>query len=318
MKEAIFMLGLPGSGKTKLIESKLSVVNSCSLGKIFILQENQYVLVSADEIRLNHPDYDPEHPELIHEECVKLAKEKVFEVAERGFNLVMDGGGINNNYTVNIIAELKKLDYHIKVVFINTPVEVCIERNQYRYEYGERFVKADAIIDKAYKLQVSVVKLKLLADEFEQVDYFTDSHIFVDLDGTLAEYQNLQADTYGNIDFVQYSVFLKGKPVKEVIEKIKKLSDSGKEIYVVSASPNSIANNEKMEWLYWNANFIKMENIYFVGNRKYKHVFLQQLIKKLKLNVCDCMVVDDDHQVLEKYKSIGVNSVHPSKLLSNY
>jgi len=134
----------------------------------------------------------------------------------------------------------------------------------------------------------------------------------------MAEYQDLQADENGNIDFVQYHVFLKGKPVKEVIDKLKKLQESGKTIYVVSASPNSIANNEKMEWLYYNAEFINPQNIYFVGNRDFKHVFLQQLIKKLKLNPKDCMVVDDDHQVLEKYKSIGVNAVHPSKLLTNY
>ena len=302
MKEAIFMLGLPGSGKTVWCKNNMSIIENYSVSWSCI-HDGSYILISADNIRLNHPDYDPKNPELIHEECVKLARDKVFEYAEGGYNLVMDGGGINNSYTVGIITELRKLDYHIKVVFINTPVEICIQRNEIRYENGERFVKKSAIIDKAYKLQV---------------DYFTDSHIFVDLDGTMAEYQDLHTDENGNIDFVQYGVFLKGKPVKEVIDKLKKLQESGKTIYVVSASPNSIANQEKMEWLYFNAEFINPQNIYFVGNRNFKHVFLQQLIKKLKLNPKDCMVVDDDHQVLEKYKSIGVNAVHPSKLLTNY
>ena len=318
MKEAIFMLGLPGSGKSKFIEDRIPFVNSCSLGRVFCLQESTYILISADEIRINHPDYDPKNPELIHEECVKLARDKVYEYAEGEYNLVMDGGGINNSYTVGIITELRKLDYHIKVVFINTPVNICIERNEIRYENGERFVKKSAIIDKAYKLQTAAVKLRLLSDEFVQIDYFTDTYVFADLDGTMAEYQDLHTDENGNIDFVQYRVFLKGKPVKEVINKLKELSDSGKTIYVVSASPNSISNQEKLTWLLHHAGFIKDENIYFVGNRNFKHVFLQQLIKKLKLNVCDCMVVDDDHQILEKYKSIGVNAVHPSKLLTNY
>jgi hypothetical protein len=56
-KIATFMLGLPGSGKSSFIK------NSEELSK--------GVLVSADEIRVNHPDYDPKYPENIHQECIK-------------------------------------------------------------------------------------------------------------------------------------------------------------------------------------------------------------------------------------------------------
>lgn len=305
MKEIIFMLGLPGSGKTDWISKNANPVN--------------YSIVSADEIRLKHWNYDPKHPELIHEECVRLAEKKVYELALKGLNIIMDGGGINNNYTSVILRKLKyDYDYHTKVVFINTPTEICISRNKDRVSNGERFVPIASIINKAYKLKRSVELLKSLADEFEEVQYFKDNHVFFDLDGTLAEYQNLPVDEDGNIDFVQYEVFKYSKPVMQVINKVEEMHNNGKKIYIVSASPNSICNKEKIEWVNKYLPFIENENIYFAGNKNFKYVFLGQLIKKLKLSPNECMVVDDDHNVLLGYNKLGINCVHPSRFLANY
>ena len=66
MKEIILMLGLPGAGKTEWIKGNIN--------------KNKYVIISADEIRLGHPNYNPKDPESIHEECVKMAKENVIAV----------------------------------------------------------------------------------------------------------------------------------------------------------------------------------------------------------------------------------------------
>ena len=302
MKEGIFMLGLPGSGKSSWVKEHLS------------LNKNLF-LVSADEIRLAHPKYDPKNPELIHEECVGLAEMMVYDLICSCDSFIMDGGGINNSYTKRIIEKCKTEGYYIKIVFINTPLDVCIQRNKQRISNGERFVKSEFIIDKAYKLKKSINLLEQICDEFIEIPYFTNKYVFCDLDGTLAEYQNLPLDDFGNIDFVRYNVFRHSKPVNPIIEKVKRLNS---EIFILSASPNSICNLEKTDWAKINTPFVKEENIYFVGNRNYKHVFLEQLLKKLKINANDCMVIDDDHQILEKYKTIGVNTVHPSKLLSNY
>lgn len=304
MKEAIFMVGLPGSGKTTWIKSKPS------LGK--------HTLVSADEIRVSDPDYDPKDPEALHEKCVKKAELQMYKLGDEGFNIIMDGGGINNHYTERIILNLKEMGYFIKIVFIDTPVDICVLRNKERYNQGERFVPISAVIDKSYRLKKSVEQLSKLSDDFEVVKYYTDKHVFVDLDGTLAEYQNLPIDEFGNINFVEYEVFKYAKPVIEVINKLRHLHEEGKEIYIVSASPNSIANKEKTEWVNKHVPFIKNENIYFVGNKNYKYVFLGELISKLKLSTNDCMAIDDDHAVISTYKSLFINVVHPSKFLTNY
>lgn len=310
---AIFMLGLPGSGKSTIAE-RLRIEEG-----LLFLKEKDVKMVSADEIRLKHEKYDPEHPEDIHEECVKLAEEKMYEYAKKEIPLIiMDGGGINNSYTVRILLKIKESGYKTKVVFVDTPVDICIKRNNERINNNQRFVPTENIIMKAYKLKTSVEKLKEVADEFVTIEYFTNSYIFCDLDGTIAEYQQLPTDENGDINFVAYEVFRNAKPVMEIIEKLEALYNTGKRIFIVSASPNSICNKEKIEWINKYLWFIKNEDIYFVGNKNYKYVFLKQLIQHLKLSTKDCTVLDDDHNILLSYKPIGVNAIHPSKFLSNF
>lgn len=299
MNEAIFMLGLPASGKSSFIEENYS---------------NDYTIVSADNIRLKHPDYNPRRPQDIHEECVALAEKRMYEIAKTKSDVVMDGGGINNTYTLRIINKMKEYGYTTKVVFIDTPTQVCIDRNKQRILHGERFVPDSAIIDKAYRLKKSIEILNPICDEFIRVPYFTNEHVFVDIDGTLAEYQNLPVDNDGDINFVGYGVFKYSLPVNEMITRVKMLQKMGKEIYIISASPNSIANTEKLVWLNKHVNFIEHDHIYFVGNKNFKHTFLKHLMLKLNLKPNQCMVIDDDHRILDLYRTVGVNPVHPSSL----
>lgn len=310
MNEAIFLLGLPGSGKSTFILE-------------FLKSHPNYQVVSADNIRVNHPNYNPKDPEAIHEECVRLAEMQMYDLTNPSralgqVNVIMDGGGINNSYTTRIINVVKSYGYKIKTVFIDTPVDICILRNKERILNGERFVPASSIIDKSYRLKASVNKLSSVSDEFEVVKYFSDKHIFVDMDGTLAEYQQLSKDEYGDINFVEYGVFKQSKPITCVIDKLRELSQAGRRLYIVSASPNSICNVEKKEWVNKHLPFIHDEDIYFVGKKEFKYVFLYQLINKLKLSPSDCMAIDDDHKVLDAYSRLHINSMHTSFFLTNY
>lgn len=309
MPKAIFTLGLPGSGKSTILNK-------------FLISNPDYVLVSADEIRLKHPDYNPKDPEAIHEQCVNMAEQSMYayagELGGERHNILMDGGGINNSYTSRIIDRLKRSGYMIKVIFVDTPVDICILRNKDRVKNGERFVPPASIIDKSYRLRKSVEKLTLIAHEFETIKYFTDDYIFCDLDGTIAEYQQLSTDEYGDVNFVEYEVFKYSKPIPAMVDKLQRLSESGKRIFIVSASPNSICNVEKKKWVNKHLPFINDEDIYFVGNRNFKYVFLYQLINKLKFSPSQCMAIDDDHAVLQTYKRLHINSMHPSCFLTNY
>jgi len=257
---AIIMLGLPGSGKSTYIKEEVDL--------------EKYSLVSADEIRLNHPKYDKNDPEAIHEECVKLAEQEVYRLMGNRLNLIMDGGGINNNYTARIVLKLKENNYKVSIIYINTPVDICLQRNKERIANNERFVPHSVIIDKYYKLQKSIERLTNLADELGEIKYFTDRDIFIDMDGIVVEYQDLPVDENGDIDFVSHNIFRNAKPVTDVIERFKRLAHTT-HLYILSASPNSICNQEKIEWLKEHMPFIKEENMFFVGNRCFKATMLK-------------------------------------------
>lgn len=309
MKEAIFTLGLPGAGKTTVLEK--------------ILKNRKYTLVSADAIREQHIDYDQRHPEKIHEYCVQQAEKYMYFYAERKKDLnddliVMDGGGINNSYTPRIINRMREYGYKITIIYINTPPHICVNRNIERQKEGKRFVPIEAVLDKSYLLRDCITKLKNLADEFIEIKHFKNDVIFVDMDGTVAEYYKLVKDLNNNIDFVNYNVFKYSKPVLEVIDKLKNLHLKGKKICILSASPNSLCNIDKIEWIKKYMPFIKEEDIYFCGNKEYKHVMLQQLMQKMNLKSNQVMAIDDDHNVLERYDPLEINAVHPSSFLTNY
>lgn len=302
-KVAIFTLGLPGSGKSTFLTS---------------LNLKDYLYVSADKLRVNHKDYDPKHPEALHDECTKLAEQQVYEYADKMLNIVMDGGGINNHYTQRIISNLKKEGYYIKVFFINTPVSICINRNKDRILNNERFVPIDNIIEKSYELGDSVRRLTALADYFDEVKYFTDKHIFVDMDGVVAEYQELPMDLDNNVNFVSHDIFTMASPVFPVIDKLKKLYQAGTTIYVLSASPNSICSLQKQAWIDQWMTFIPEKYVFFVGNKDFKHLMLKDLITHLKLERKDCTLIDDDHFILERVNKLEIRAIHPSKFLSNF
>lgn len=151
MKEAILFIGLPGAGKTTYIENNIK----------------DYTIVSADEIKYQHPEYDPFDPQKTHQWSVKEAERFMNEYSDLGIDICMDSGGVNNSYSLRIINMLKSKGYRVKLIYVDTPVDVCLERNQKR----GRLVPENVIIEKSQKIDECVTKQKAIADEFIHVKY---------------------------------------------------------------------------------------------------------------------------------------------------
>jgi len=222
----------------------------------------------------------------------------------------MDGGGINNNYTIEIIKMLRKKRYTIGLVHIKTPYTVCIERNKNR----TRKVPDEDIIYKAIRENAQRHKLSMYVDKIHVVDYFSNKHIFVDMDGVIAALSTLPIIN-GEIDFVNAEVHKYLKPVHQVISKLRELQFKGHELYILSAIPNSFAYTEKNEWLDRHFN-IPIDRRFFVNQGRHKVEMLCNLADKLKLDRKDVTMLDDIHDTLYKVKSRGMNSMHVSEFLA--
>ncbi len=153
MRKAILFIGLPGSGKSSYIRQNIS--------------GSTYVIVDADLIKERHPEYDPNDTEKVHQWSVKEAENEMIKFSDRGVNICMDSGGVNNSYSLRIINMLKSKGYHVTLIFMDTPLGICLARNENRI----RKVPESAIITKSEKLQSCLEKQKEIVDEFVHVKF---------------------------------------------------------------------------------------------------------------------------------------------------
>lgn len=130
MNKLVLMAGIPGSGKTTLAQR---------------LIDKGFVCLNADLIR----------EELWGDASDQRDKEKVFEVfferleegLKRGWDIVIDNTNINGKHREPIIERARKAGYtDIQIWIIDTPLEVCLERNRLR----ERNVPED-IVENMYR-----------------------------------------------------------------------------------------------------------------------------------------------------------------------
>lgn len=297
-KNAIIMMGLPLSGKTNWINQNQSEL----LG---------YSIISADEIKENHVDYKPDKAHLLHEYSVQQAEILMNTYSSSGYDLIMDGGSINNSYTVRIISMLHSKGYTVKLVHIKTPLLVCLDRNLER----ERKVPREEIIYKAQREKKQFNRLKEIVDEVEVVEYFTNEHIFVDMDGVIAAQTTLPLID-GKIDFVNSEVFVHQKPVYPVIEKLNKLANMGYTLYILSAVPTSISMDEKNRWLDTHFPIVPKERRFYVNQGRHKAEMLEDLRKKFKLHKRQVTLVDDYHDTLYSVLEDKMHPMHISEFLT--
>ncbi len=304
MKIAYILMGLPCSGKTTYIEEESSEVSK----KI----KEGAALISADKIKETHPHYNPEKAYLVHAWSVKEAYNEVEKICKaKKRNLVFDGGGINNNYTKNMINMIKKNNYHVILIHIKTPLSICLERNKLR----ERKVPEINIKSKAAIENRKFNEIKLLADVTKVVNYYTRKHIFFDMDGVLAGVSRLTRID-GEIDFLNSDVHKYLPKVNPVINKAEYLLKKGRNIYILSATPNNFCADHKNEWLDRNVPFIDQKNRYYVNSGRNIALMLDHICRLLKLNKKDVVLIEDTFEIIDDCYHRGIDAVHVSEFLT--
>ena len=125
--------------------------------------------------------------------------------------------------------------------------------------------------------------------------------LFLDLDGTLAKF-NSKKNALKRFDN-EKGFFSSLKPYKN-IEIINELATCGNvEVYVISATPNEQADQDKMIWIKTYLKQIKQENICFcrLNENKAKAI-------KDKLNIeidKECILLDDYTKNLIEWKNLN-------------
>ena len=138
--------------------------------------------------------------------------------------------------------------------------------------------------------------------------------LFFDLDGTLAKF-NSKRNALKRFDN-EKGFFANLKPFKhiEVVNELAKRQDI--EIYIISATPNEQADNDKLIWINKYLNNVKKENICFcrLGKNKAKEI-------KEQLNIDidkDCLLFDDyTNNLIDWKQSKGIGIKRLTSIANN-
>lgn len=122
---AIFMGGVPGSGKTSFLRK---YAPNLTKEKIF--------RIDADEIRAMLPEYKGWNSAATHKETQDIYRGLLKEIGEGKpcrFDLLWDGTMHRAENYLPLIGDLRKLNYDIYMIFVDVPWEVSRKRTLDRY-----------------------------------------------------------------------------------------------------------------------------------------------------------------------------------------
>lgn len=140
-------------------------------------------------------------------------------------------------------------------------------------------------------------------------------HVFIDMDGVLADYWCKEGKASGIIDYYR-GFFLNKEPVREVIASILK-NFGNDNLYILSASPHQQGIDEKNEWLDEHFKFVEEKNRYFIQYPNAdKCDSLKEIMKNLNLKSDEVIIIDDHHDILKKCEQeLSIQVYHPIHII---
>ena len=143
-----------------------------------------------------------------------------------------------------------------------------------------------------------IKKVKKICEENKKVA------MFIDMDGTIAEYTVFKEGTITN---ETKGIFLNSKPIKIIIDELRKINDiENIDLYILTLAKSTIIVEEKKEWLRKYVDFIKESNWIIINKQKGEyskenrnHIKADKIEEKLK-EYDKAILLDDEHTILRE------------------
>ena len=126
--KAIFLAGGPGSGKSYVVQRAtgglgMKIVNSDTASE---------KLIKDAGISLDMRKMEPKTRDVIRGRAKKLTKKRQKNYIEGRLGLIVDGTGHDYEKIAKQARGLENLGYDIHMIFVNTSLDVALERNEIR------------------------------------------------------------------------------------------------------------------------------------------------------------------------------------------
>ena len=165
-RTVVFMSGIPGSGKTTIIERRYHPDR----------RRSETVVLDIDAQLATHPRYDPSDPDKLFFEggtkTYEWADAKIEErfhaaLSERSARrIVIDGTGTNTERQERRMRAARDAGWFVKVLYVHIPVETAVRRAAAR----ERPVSAQRVRMYQQRVGSALEHMAHLADELEVYD----------------------------------------------------------------------------------------------------------------------------------------------------
>jgi len=126
--KAFFLAGGPGSGKSYVVRrttggTGLKVVNSDPAFEL---------LIKKASLSLKMPPEEEERRDPLRKHATKLASKKKANYVEGRLGLIIDGTGHDADRLLDQARQLEELGYDTHMIFVNTSLDVSLQRNAER------------------------------------------------------------------------------------------------------------------------------------------------------------------------------------------
>ncbi len=158
-KKLLMLKGLPASGKSTYAKE--------------LEATGKWTRVNKDDIR---KEFFPDYTFKDEKEVVYMEDSEIIAELREGNNVVVDNTHFNPAHQVRLEKIAKDEGAEFELLFIDTPLEVCIKRNRKR----ANSVPMEAILD-MYRKHIAPLR-----DEKQEYNDNLEEAILVDVDGTLA------------------------------------------------------------------------------------------------------------------------------------
>lgn len=157
----VFMSGVPGSGKTTIINQRYSPVS---------------VVLDLDRELAGHPRYDPADPDKLYFEGGTAVYDWADQRVETRFQealgdrrvrrIVVDGTGTNVARQTRRMQSARDAGWFVKVLYVHIPIETAVRRAAAR----DRPIAPERVRNYQGKIGDALEQMAHLADEFEIFD----------------------------------------------------------------------------------------------------------------------------------------------------
>ena len=161
--KAFFLAGGPGSGKSYVVRKTTGGMGMKIVNSDDIFER----LLDKEGLSKKMPESEKEPRDIVRARAKRLTSAKKANYLEGRLGLIIDGTGKDYDKIAGQATKLKQIGYDVHMIFVNTSLDVALERNQKR----ERTVPESITIKSWNDVQRNIGK-------FSQ--YFRQNFIVVD------------------------------------------------------------------------------------------------------------------------------------------